>query len=952
MLLLWLVFLGGLRLAQAVFVDLFHNPHTNMSTVLLRKFLVYVAIDPDIKMMKFVVNSAVDNRTDPYLTTPLVTDVDPATNRYTTLHVDVTFMGRPFISENLRFCNILAVKNTLLDGVDPRYLSASTATSLQSTATATPIWLPNKGNRTVVARRLPFEFTALEKRANGTRPGLLLSLASSNSSIELLFSNSLAQLVQCPLYQNDSFLFYYQANISSHIGQFGSYSVQFTVVSNNEASDVIGGGTVYITPSVEPQSFEDFLFFGVLALCLAAYILNLVIIVFSPHQESQNPFFIEASAICNKHLLRHLELNPYMIISYLQFGLFMSALDVRYPGFFQELLMRIRWCALLSINIFSRRSSLPPLDSDNVFIASTHSGLQALALYNSNGFIHYSWPSFMVCLTIWIAGGVALSQLFITLKAIANRPDLIPFLHKYIEYNQKFANEKGSVKPFSYSVSTNLAAILGHVLREFLTTFGLPFLVLTMFMLSVASNGKFIDNISDPNTLQAGAFNRTMLYQDLDSRNEAHATLSKFYASRNRKWDLIPTSNIVLGSIFLFAWCLVAASFVYYYHFPFLFRGSRKSNVHKLYTSVKSIVMWAYLYNQYDPSRSYFTVIDLAGLFATLLVIGVLQRNGLVQVILLVLLEFAKLGLLIIINPYFLRNSWHSLPLIMSFARFLIATLCIAYVRQLEASELLRSYVAYAQLIIHAIVAVIYVIHLIYCLGLTITAIVKGIRANKRNQALDPDRRKSIDSLVEQFEFRQVKPKFPLASSLTDANDGSPHNEELEDMEEDEEGGDQINYYRSKSEKALHCEEEAETTFGSGLEAESGEALMHSPEIEDFAKTDDHEADAQSFNYEQSIARISHTDYTTRESDRIYQKYFCDKSMDPEMRELWESRLWSARDNWGREGEESLFANLWRRVRPTEKKGFEVMRRRPLVVKTLPRVSLVAEELLEQSLLK
>lgn len=922
LLLVWLF----LRPALGGFIKSNPPPNLNYSALALEPFVIYAAIDVQNQLMKFLINSQVLHFQNTSTTKPVITDVNIATNRYTTLHVEIDFMGKTFVSENLRFCDLLTVKNTSLYEDTYRFdglasASSTTRVSLTQGSYSTGLTNPDiPGHRPFMTNnsRATVNLHARDQELESLI--MSTSLATSNSSIEALFDNKTGSLINCPLYLNDSIAFYYQADVSENFEKFGSYSVRFTVVSNDEDSDVIGGAIGYLTSSVKPESLEELLFFGVLAICVFSCVVNFLISICSPDQESQNPFLIEASAICNQGLLRQLEASPLVIISYLQYALFMSALNVQYPDFFQYTMSKIDWCVLLGINVFSSWVSLPAPEVDNVYMTYL-SGLKAVAQYSTNGFFYYSWPNFIMCLVIWTSIGLVFYQIFIVLKALASRQNAPSILRKLFGRNYEskntLLNEANLESNFMYSFSTNMWALLGHVLRDFLALFGLPFLVLTIYMLYVAACKSQFHG--DPNLLtNAIAFNDSIPYQMLfPPQSPARQTLKAVDVPPPHPiqgGQGIPTLSVVFGAVLMFAWLAAALSFLYCYISPVLVTGSKRQNVAKLYTSVQPIVTWAYLYNAYKPSKVYYAAIEIFACLFSLIVIATLQEFATAQVSLLIMIETLRLGLFIAIRPYFLDFSIYSLPVITRMARILVTVLNIPYLRQLGVSEASRSYVAYVQMIIHCIVAVAYILHLIWCLVITVVAVVK-LKRRSQDVAEGTDKvAKNADAVsLNQFEFKQV----PIQAPQDTKTDGDTQSSRSS-LEEGE-----IDYYRSKSERFLRDMTRRDTNL---LTKESDMGVTEEASIE----------------YQQAELRIRQTDYTTREADRIFQKYFSAEQMDPEMKALWESRDWKqkikpllAKGDTAKP-RNSYFDGLWAKLRPPKEKGFEVVRRRPIVVTKNP----------------
>lgn len=912
-----------LQTCHAAFVETFKLSSPPTEYYVLDQFIIDVALDTDHKLLKFFINSKVDNASNISSTDPVITDVDFATNRFTTFHVDIDFMGKTIILKDLRFCDMVAVKNTSAFEESPRYPENGTLTSSASTELASATELPKLVwpgfNDSSVARR-----NDVDDLPRKEEPKLHTGLMSTtNSSVEAIFSNSTGTLVQCPLYQNDSIIMYYQADISDHFNRLGSYTVSFTVISNGELSNIIGGARAYVTPVLQPRVYNSVLFFGMLCLLLATNCINYFIVIMSPNQESWNPFLIEASTICNESLLKQLEASINRIFGYFQYALFMAALDLQYPGFLQPLMGQIRWCALMGINMLNRQTSIPKLESDNVYITLHSSGLGSLALYSSSRFVYYSWPNFMLCLLSWIGITMVIYQGFIMFMLLKKK--LGKNSSKSRRNSSNFTgtfNGHSSRINFQYSVSKNAWALLGHVLRQFLSTFGVPFLVLTLFMLYTSGNlnGKRLYFSQDH--LRLNAFNTTVPYDYITSKLPLSAKAPEYVGGHKRFLAQIPTGSLVAGCISLFAWLALIVFFISKYLLV-IKKGKLKASpkLRLLYTSVKTVIVWSYFYNEYQPEKVIYAAVDIVYVVLILIVIGLLQMLGTVQVVLLIMIEFVQLLLLLFIRPFYLRMRWHSLAWLMPAARLLVAILCIPYIRPLSVSEASRTYVAYAQLIIHLLVAFVFVGHLFYCLALMGASFAKEKKDRKRlSQSVGANNGPSVDDFNDDFEYKPVdwkpKPELPRDDGETALTPQST-------------GDDEVNYYRTHTEMILQRTQ-----------------LSRPTKAESYNVSGDEERGTEDSRSEE--AERTQKDYTTREGDGIYNKFFSGGEVDPEIRELWLSRDWKSDGPSGLASSHQpekkpnkisgFFENLnvFRAKLSSEKpkaKGFEVSRPRPIVVR-------------------
>ncbi|RCK57573.1 hypothetical protein Cantr_06675 [Candida viswanathii] len=973
-----LVLLCVVRFTNSTFV---YNKDCNVNTdnLKLRPFIIDAAVDVDDKKLKFFMNSQVANMRRNYssnYTNIVIDDVNYQTNKYTTFHIEIDFMGKVIIQDNKRFCDMIAVKNTtdFRDGPRFRYLN-TTLNDTQTISMTDPF--SNIGhNTTVISKR----DLILERNHRTFRSNTTL-LSRSNTTIERLFSNSTGQLVECPLYYNDSIVLYYEADISHHFHRLGSYEIKFTVVSNDEASQIIGCSRSFITP-VQPAIINGIVAYGVLVLLIVTAVVNILIMAYSTYQESSNPFLYKASTICNLALLKQVDASLPGIIGYLQYAFFIGGLDLAYPGFYQPMIGQIKWCALLGFSFVSDRSRPFKKYVDNLYATLDAGGLPGLTKSSSGNPVLNNWANFMVTLIIITAITVVFNQAFVIVKLFLAKANLLKF-------SSNHAKVAGNFKGFSVLSRKNLYLILGQVLHSFLIIFGMPFLILTTFQFLAAGdiNGKH-RYFSNYDRLKRDAYSMETPYYELTvpssvflfssqigmqptcetvgrrgplggyQRDEAENSFRWNYDPSNSTTDAVDEgmrgafngtsthqrpymkvseASIALASICFILWIAVCAYFIFHYLLAVRrhFKVTQSSNVSRLYTSLKTILIWAFLYHEYRPPRVNFVIYDILSLLSKLFVIGLLQNHGVVQVILLIIIAVVDLFVLYVYKPYFVQISWWSLKVMFPVARFLISTLCIPFIRQLDINESVKTYVAYVQLLISAVVVIIFSIQLCYWFLRTCILIFKKFRSRHKIESAFNHNLASDDSLEEfhrQFEYKPLQPppsyKTQVQSVANNEQMSDDDGEELTqqyatDEVENELEGDY--YYRKKSEmilKKLHPGHEVQKVVSNSSES-----------------------NFQQLQNESNLRRIKN-DYKVREGDQIYKKYFTDDMIDPEVKELWESRKDKLQDDEMPEYKSSYnnmtFSKIKGLMKPKQKPqkevGFHVNRPKQLVVKTMDQI--------------
>jgi len=891
-----------------------------------------------------------------------ITDVNQTTNTFTTLFVDIDFMGKTFVSERLRFCDYVAVKNTTGSRYDPR-LPGYVAPVLPFSPP--PVGNPNSKKRDrrdqdnlfLNNEKLGGLGEAIEKESNANNFPLEhegMQYMIDNATINSFFNNATGHLIQCPLYLNDSLLIHYDVNISEHYHHLGSYEVSFTVIDNDGDGQVIGCTQMYVTP-IQSKVISDTILYGVIVLLVVTFLVNFFTIVYSSYQESSNPFLYKASTFCNSKLLNQLDANVSRIIIYLQFALFIGGLDLQYPGFYQPIISQLKWCALLGTNVFHKRrfhhhkhhkSNLRNKESfpgrkDNIYMTINSGGIKSLTSFTSDPTSYDIWPNFMFCFAIWLLIQAFIQEMFLVFKFAS---DL--FAKRFSKRNP-LANDPN----FQFLSKKNMYYILGQIFHSFLHLFSFPFLILTTYMFSITASTLhrkwYIPSIG---RMSSYTFSFTAPYDDITSRSctrdwnhdgthKQSFERSDFNHTLNCHGPLInqiPTFQPIVGSIMLASWVALAGYFIFYYLIQIRwFKIVKNKNIPKLYTSIKTILLWSYLYHDLHPDKVSYASLQILLTVVKSVVIGALQNHGFVQVILLVMLSFIDMVLLLVLKPYFVKVAWSSSMFWVPLAKLVVTILCIPYIRELNINEAIRTYIAYAQLLIHTIVALFFIIKLLYGLFLTLVAIRKN---HKNKSGLEDLAPKDMNDFNKGSEFQPFT--YPRQHS----------NEKSQFEDDDPIINDQF-YYRGNpllrggDDDKLDWDENEDffyhriDRYNKNLSNDEGVGEQIQPTMIPISDA----VSLESFRTQQKISNIRkrNNNYCVREGDNVYNKYFINDSIDPEVKALWESRsVWEDvptedKDPLRRKAE-SLIPKKFKKQ--TVESGFQVTRPRKLVVKTLAEI--------------
>lgn len=862
----------------------------------LEPFIVDVGLDTDAKKLKFFMNTEVLNPYDYTSNDVVISDVNQTTNKYTSMHVEILFMGKRFVDTYLRFCDMVAVKNTTGFQNGPRY-------STVHGGKAFPHWKAHPHDRPRPNKRdSQYDYSQVQ---DVTMPS---SLAYTNDTIENIFNNSTGELVLCPLYSNDSLMLYYEADVGEHIDDLGSYTIQFTVISNDHDATTIGCCKTYVTP-IQSSLILSLIDIGILALLLVAGLVNFIIVISSSYQESSNPFLFTASTICNEKLLKQLDASVQDIIIYLQFALFIGGLDIQYPGFYQPLIGNMRWCALMGISLFLNGNYA--YNFDNIYVTFRIGGLKSLADFTSSQSVGLLWPNFMAVMGVGTAVLIIITQTFLFFKYLF---DMIRRIKGRKEKKKCMVSgstaSNASTFDYKFTIPRNIYYTFGLILNQYYALFCFPFLILTLFTFYNACvfNGRK-HQYPELKSIEKDLFSTTIPYKNLLSPVKYfihqerlaydgvdNSTLSGDQGaplngtsietvSSPKGALLVPLHIVVLSAILFTVWITIGLGFLFNYIFSFKkWKIIISKNISSLYTSIRTILLWAFFYHHYHPDKVYYIGIDFSISVLKLIVIGLFQAHGQTQVICLVIIEFVNTVLLFLIWPYYVKWSWRTSKWMLPVFRLITTILCIPYLRSLNLSEASRTYVAYVQLALHLFVAFIFIFQLFYGLVITLLSNRQRLKDDDMKSLAKPNTNTSYEEFNSQFDYIALRPPSPIANDDTKlSRKGSSNNSFENDIPEDY-------YYRGnrfESEKEDGRSDALSYVSYNNKQQESNDNDTNEKGIL-IESTDD----LLSFQREQltSDIRKRKNDYTFREGDLIYRKYFVNDSIDPEVKALWDAR--------------------------------------------------------------
>ncbi|ODV59117.1 uncharacterized protein ASCRUDRAFT_9538 [Ascoidea rubescens DSM 1968] len=629
----------------------------------------------------------------------LITDINYNTNKYTTLHVTIEFMSGEILERYLRFCNLLSLSdqnysyliynnnsNSNFQKKKKNYFSPNNVTTsnlnLYNQITENDEDYDDQYNKNIKKFFPPFyesqtitpNFTALTHK-------------------NFTFSNV------CPLNSSNRFVINYLEDLSS-FSKIGSYSIRLSTLSNDKTSKILGCSKTIVTPVLPTYITHSITIITIILLLLIIFF-NYFTLFLSPYQESSNPFLLLPSTICNESLL--IQLAPMFsdLLNYYQFIYFNGALSLDYPGFYQPLLLSLNWCVLSFYNFFTNTYTSDYYKNDNIYLNSSNFNILL------NPFtINDQWKNFILFLVGLILAFFAIYQFLILLLRLFRTKNIDDYTikpkkrflffkktHKKTQSRESFMkkhNKRSSINSQNTTQSElftqeslskfwfkNIYLGLGVGFRMFFIYFASPFLILSLYQ----------------------------FYNYIDVKLN--------YYDFPRPSHLNPPNSLALslvGFIMVILWLFI----IIYFNSKYILY---KKNYYqrKIYSSLRIILIYGLIYNSYKPNKLYFVPFQSLLYFSKSLVIAVIQKSGLAQIVLLALLEILDLFSILIIQPNYAKTGKNKNSILMSIFKIVVLCFNVAFLSQLDISERIKSYIAFTQLVLHALLILITFARAIFC---------------------------------------------------------------------------------------------------------------------------------------------------------------------------------------------------------------------------------------------
>ncbi|AOA63076.1 Hypothetical protein PP7435_CHR2-0776 [Komagataella phaffii CBS 7435] len=459
---------------------------STVSAALVQSFNCF-GIDPATYKISPMLTSAFFDQDDKSLEFQLdgvaledIDDIDESTNMFTTLRVVVEFTGDTIVDEYVRLCDYVKVEPIVLNisadiGGPSSTVGTTEFTSVPTiTATAPAV---ESSDYVASSSSSDSQWIGVGKRDSASATSVPTSSYNFPEEMPYKFKfgvpfSDYAFNGSCPIKKGNPLRLSYKLDAgSSH--NFGSYKATFYVISPDRSQNLISCRQTYVT-TVQPSSLIkgaallSLLFAIFLAVC------NGSILMFSPHQESNNPFLLTASAICNSSLLLSISPNVFDFLRYIHFAFFMSGLNIQYPGFFQPIMGSMRMVALIEILTVNSNSELFKLDG--VYNTFHRNGILGLFLSVRDRMSEYEWIFFFANFGA-LYGILILLLTVVTFIAAVYRPNL---------------------NPGAKWLKNVLIFFLSTLITLLLHAFVIPFLVLTFYLFSTFSSDDTVEYLTSP----------------------------------------------------------------------------------------------------------------------------------------------------------------------------------------------------------------------------------------------------------------------------------------------------------------------------------------------------------------------------------------------------------------------------------------------------------------------
>lgn len=134
---------------------------------------------------------------------------------------------------------------------------------------------------------------------------------------------------------------------------------------------------------------------------------------------------------------------------------------------------------------------------------------------------------------------------------------------------------------------------------------------------------------------------------------------------------------------------------------------------HELFTDLATLLLFGPLYNTYRENRTVIVVVELVAAVVQAIAIGALQVSGVAQVSVLSVVELISFLGIVFVRPFEPATNMNLVVGAMSAVRVALVFLLIPLIPSLNAGPTVRGWIAYAILLVHLLVIVMFIVHVV-----------------------------------------------------------------------------------------------------------------------------------------------------------------------------------------------------------------------------------------------
>lgn len=470
----------------------------------------------------------------------------------------------------------------------------------------------------------------------------------------------------CPWSEGTQGTFHYTYNITNGYQAVG-IDTNFYIVDPSETTRIIGCVEVKFSPVLAASVYYP-ICFGVLAVLVLLAIAHYAACRFNPWSGTSNIYFSSTNYEYDTEAIRLSTPGISDFLYYVQFAFLTGCLTLDYPAFLQPILSSVSWSSLMFH--FSWVSKIYQHFNDNLYLVNGHYGMSRMGRVVQAAKDGDIWPGFIVWLIVACAAILICCTLRVYGKKILSKgkrasahtstdsSTIALNMDQGHHYDHNDYKAKAPSNPMGLSVPGQdpLRFLIGRFIFIILKLFALPLLTLGFFQLYII--GRF------GSTVESAVFSVISILI----------------------WISLACSGFILTTIYAF---------------------------HQL-GELKFKLVWGALYNTFPISqRPIFIGVDLLVKLIQGFAIGIVQRSGLAQLIILIILEVIYFFGIVICHPFETGTSMNLVSALLCVVRLVTLCLMMPFVFEVNTSEATKGWLGYTLLVVHGVVVLLFLAHAI-----------------------------------------------------------------------------------------------------------------------------------------------------------------------------------------------------------------------------------------------